>query len=77
MRERKQQFKATNRKAAQTWQASSRALLFNLLKLDISETFNRAVKKRIASRYLKLGDADLSRVTREIDGEPPEAERMA
>jgi len=50
---------------------------FNLLKMDISETFNRAVKKRIASRYLKLGDADLDRITREIDGEPPEAERIA
>ena len=50
---------------------------FNLLKLDISETFNRAVKKRIASRYLKLSDADLATITREIDGEPPEAERMA
>jgi hypothetical protein len=50
---------------------------FNLLKMNISQTFNRAVKKRIASRYLKLGDADLDRVTREIDGKPPEAEKIA
>jgi len=50
---------------------------FNLLKMDISQSFNKAVKKRITSRYLKLSDAELARITREIDGEPPEAERMA
>jgi len=50
---------------------------FNLLKMDISKTFNRAVKKRIASSYRKLSDVELRRITREIDGEPPEAERMA
>ena len=50
---------------------------FNLLKMDISGSFNKAVKKRITSRYLKLSDAEHARITREIDGEPPEAERMA
>jgi hypothetical protein len=50
---------------------------FNLLKMNISETFNRAIKKRIASSYRKLSDAELARIRREIDGEPPEMERIA
>jgi len=50
---------------------------FNLLKLNISKTFNKAVKKRIASNYRKLSDDELRRITHEIDGEPPEAERIA
>jgi hypothetical protein len=49
---------------------------FNLLKMNISQTFNRALKKRIASSYRKLSDAEIARVTHEIDGLPPEAERI-
>ncbi len=40
---------------------------FSVLRMNISESFNRAVKKRAASRYMKLDPKEMQRVVAEID----------
>jgi hypothetical protein len=40
---------------------------FEVLRMNISESFNKAVKKRAAQRYVKLDPRELQRVFREIE----------
>lgn len=41
---------------------------FAVLKMNISESFNKALKKRAAARYIKLDPKELQQVMGEIDG---------
>ncbi len=42
---------------------------FAVLKMNISESFNRALKKRAAARYIKLDPKELDEVVREIESD--------
>jgi hypothetical protein len=42
---------------------------FAVLKMNISESFNKALKKRAAARYIKLDPKEMERVTAEIEGD--------
>jgi ribosomal protein L22 len=41
---------------------------FAVPRMNISQSFNKAVKKRAAARYVKLDPKEMDRVAEEIDG---------
>jgi hypothetical protein len=48
---------------------------FDVLRMDISESFNKAVKKRAAARYMKLDPKEQEQVFREIEGRAGQSRR--
>ncbi len=49
---------------------------FTVLRMNISESFNKALKKRAATRYMKLHPKELEQVVEEIESgqEKPDAQ---